>query len=216
MRSRCALITLAAALPVSMASAATVTLDFEDAALQGQTVGNYFESNGITFAGTLFTAVDYGGYPVSDPVVRNLRAMWGADIDTEAISTGSGAASATIGFEAVAGNVLSSVNFMVARIISQEITVIAREAGTGQLFTHTFASSGTGGFNDDRTVEEFAVNLDTIFAGLNSRQWTEIAVHNHGGMFGVDNVNYEYSLEVPGAGAIAGLLGIAGLRSRRR
>jgi hypothetical protein len=208
---------LAIGIPAGLASAATYTLNFEETDLAGQTVGDYFASSGISFEGALFNAIDYGGYPVVDPVVRNLRGVWGSDIDTEAVSTGSGLSSATIGFEAVGGSVMSSLTFMVARIISQDITVIAREAGTNQLFTHTFLASGTG-INANRTVEEFEVDLNALFgAGLVGKQWLEVAIHNHGGLFGVDNVSYEASIPVvPGAGALAGFIGLAGLRGRRR
>jgi hypothetical protein len=218
MRSQISIMSLVAiCVPAGLASASTYTLNFEESDLAGQTVGDYFASSGISFEGALFNAIDYGGYPVVDPVVRNLRGMWGSDVDTEAVSTGNGLSSATIGFEAVGGNVMTSLNFMVARIISQDITVIAREAGTGQLFTHTFLASGSG-INANRTVEEFAVDLDALFGtGLTGKQWVEVAIHNHGGMFGLDNVNYQASIPVvPGAGALAGLIGLAGLRGRRR
>lgn len=218
MRSRITLMALAAALPASMAAANTVLLTFEDETMVGQTITDQFLSDGIRFSVDSFEGIDYGGYPVVDPVVRDLRGAWGSDIDTEAVSTGSGLASATIGFEAADNLVLGSVEFMVARIVTQDITIVAREAGTGAIFSYTFAASGTGAMSDNRTVEEFAVNLDSLFGtGLVGKQWIEVAIHNHGGMFGIDNVNFQASIPVvPGVGALAGLIGLAGVRGRRR
>lgn len=218
MRSRITFMALAASLPASMASANTVMLTFEDESMIGQTITDQFLPEGIRFSVEAFENIDYGGYPVVDPVIRDLRGAWGSDIDTEAVSTGSGLASATIGFEAADNRTLGSVEFMVARIITQDITIVAREAGTGAIFTYTFLASGNGGMNDNRTVEEFAVNLDSLFGtGLVGKQWVEVAIHNHGGMFGIDNVHYEASIPVvPGVGALAGLVGLAGVRGRRR
>lgn len=199
------------------ASAGSVLLQFEESDLQGSTIGDYFVDQGITFSGTLFNEIEYDETPFTDPLVRDLRGIWGSDIDAEAIATGSGLASATIGFEASGSDPLGDVSFSVARIITQEITVIARDYQTGQLFSHTFVASGDGSFGDGRTVEEFEVDLDALFTGLAPRLWTEIAIHNHGGMFGVDNVSFAAALPVvPGVGAIAGLIGLAGLRGRRR
>lgn len=199
------------------ASAGSVLLQFEEADLQGGTVGDYFLDQGITFSGTLFNEIDYDESPFADAVVRDLASIWGGDVDSEAVATGSGLASATIGFEAFGTDALAEVSFSVARIITQEITVVARDFQSGQLFSHTFAASGDGSMEDHRTVEEFEVDLDTLFGGLTPMLWTEIAIHNHGGMFGVDNVGYAASTPiVPGAGAIAGLIGLAGLRGRRR
>ena len=130
--------------------------------------------------------VEYEDSPFNEARVRNLAGIWGGDIDSEAVSTGSGLASSTIGFEAFGSGPLSEVTFSVARILDQEITVIARDYTSGSLFSHTFAAVGDGSQQAGRTVEEFEVNLDDLFAGLDSMQWTEIAIHNHGGMFGVD------------------------------
>lgn len=218
MRSRLTLIALAAAVPASMASANTVMLTFEDETMVGQTITDQFLSDGIRFSVDAFEGIDYGSYPFVDPVLRDLRGAWGSDIDTEAVSTGSGLASATIGFQSVDGLTLGSVDFMVARIVTQDITILAREAGTNAIFTYTFASTGTGSMSDNRTVEEFGVNLDSLFGtGLVGKQWVEIAIHNHGGMFGIDNLSYQASIPVvPGVGALAGFVGLAGLRGRRR
>jgi hypothetical protein len=217
MRSHLAIASaIALAVPATLASAASVMLDFEDVDLQGQTLISQFESLGISFSGSLFNNIDYGNYAFEQAVVRDLRGAF-SDADVEAVSTGSGLTSATIGFESVAGQTLTAVDFMVARVISQDITIVAVENGTGQTFTHTFSATGP---ESSRVVEEFLVNLDALFGnGFTSRQWSAVAIHNHGGMFGVDNVSYETQPSipvVPGVGALAGFVGLAGLRGRRR
>ena len=151
------------------ASAGSVLLQFEEADLQGGTVGDYFLDQGITFSGTLFNEIDYNESPFTDAVVRDLAGIWGSDVDSEAVATGSGLASATIGFEAFGTDALAEVSFSVARIITQEITVVARGFQSGQLFSHTFAASGDGSMEDHRTVEEFEVDV------LDGDVWRELA-----------------------------------------
>ena len=199
------------------ASAGSVLLQFEEADLQGNLVGDYFADQGITFTGSLFSDIDYDDSPFNDALVRDLAGIWGSDVDAEAVASGSGLASATIGFEAFGAGPLSEVSFSVARILTQEITVIARDHASGLLFSHTFAGHDDGSQESTRTVEEFQVDLDSLFGSVGPMQWTEIAIHNHGGMFGVDNVAYSASTPVvPGVGAMAGLIGLAGIRGRRR
>jgi hypothetical protein len=203
---------LAVGLMAPAASAATYFIDFENQT-EGSTITDAFQQYGITFGGTIFdSGYDYGNYPQEDVTVKNLRSIWGSDIDTEAVADGLGSASVTIGFESINGEAMSGISFTVARIKSQDITVVALDSN-GILREHTFAASGSG-INADRTVEEFSVSLDSIFNSVNGLSFTSVGIHNHGGKFGMDNL--AYSLEVPGAGAIAGLVGIAGLRRRRR
>lgn len=197
----------------SSAFGGVVSIDFEEEEIYGSVVGDYYSDRYIKFSGVLFDEVDLPFEDFSEPMVRDLNGVWGNDWDTEAVSTGSGLASAAIGFEVFGATSFEGLTFDVARAVDQEITVIAREAGTSEIFTHTFTATYDAA---PRTVEEFTVNLEALFAGAESRQWLEIAVHNHGGFFGIDNINYEYSVSVPGAGAFAAMVGLAGLRNRRR
>ena len=139
------------------------------------------------------------------------------DHDVEAISTGFGLGSVSIGFEALSG-AFEGLGFMVARVVTQDITVLARDASTGEIRSHTFYGSTSDDPVLDRTVEEFAVDLDDLFlADGASTIWSEIAVHNHGGMFGVDNIGFDAVVVVPGvAPGLAGMLGLAAMRRRRR
>ena len=194
------------------ASAASYFIDFENQP-EGSTITNAFQQYGITFGGTIFNSYPYGSYPQEDVTVKSLRSIWGDDFDTEAVADGLGSTSVTIGFESLNGEAMSNVSFSVARIRSQAITVVA-VAEDGTFYSHTFAAAGNS-MNDQFTVEEFSVSLDSIFAApLNGLSFTSVGIHNHGGKFGMDNL--AYSMEAPGVGTIAGLVGIAGLRGRRR
>lgn len=198
------------------AMAGVTVIDFEDTDIQGQTVGDFYNGLGIKFDGLLFQDIDYGDFNFEEARVRDLRGIWGSDTDSEAVSTGFGISSVTIGFEATA-SAFNSLVFTVARMMDQEITVIGRDANTGDLYTHTIAG-GTSQNDPSRTVEEIVLDLDQIFFGGSSvGAWTEIAVHNHGGFFGLDDISYLPSTPVPGvAPALAGLVGMVGLRRRRR
>ena len=201
----------------SIATADQILLDFEQDEIAGSTVTNYYSDLGITFTGALFDFVDYGDYDAVDPVVRDIASLWGGDVDVEAVAMGSGLSSVTIGFEAVDAG-LESLSFMVARILNQDITVVARDAVTGAISSHVFLGSNENS-QSGRTVEEFEVNFDSLF-GANSVSglWSEVAIHNHGGFFGIDDVSYlAMSVPVPGVTPIlAGLLGIGAMRRRRR
>ena len=215
--SRIAFAATAGLLVSSIAMADQVFLDFEQEELVGATLTDFYSDQGITFSGLLFDSVDQGDYDPADPVVRNLRGMWGADYDSEAVSSGFGVTSVTIGFESTNGG-FEGLSFLVARIMTQDITVLARDAVTGEISSHFFAASEETE-QSGRTVEEFAVNLDSLFGSSSAPGiWSEVAIHNHGGFFGVDNISYlAQSVPVPGlAPAMAGLLGIGAMRRRRR
>ena len=192
-------------------------LDFEQADLVGDAISDQFIDQGISFEGRLFEYADIGDYDLVVPTVRDLRGLWGGDHDVEAISTGFGLGSVSIGFEALSG-AFEGLGFMVARVVTQDITVLARDASTGEIRSHTFYGSTSDDPVLDRTVEEFAVDLDDLFlADGASTIWSEIAVHNHGGMFGVDNIGFDAVVVVPGvAPGLAGMLGLAAMRRRRR
>lgn len=201
----------------SIATADQILLDFEQDEIAGSTITNYYSDLGISFAGVLFDSVDYGTYDAVDPVVRDIHSIWGGDIDVEAVAAGSGLASVTIGFEAVDAG-LQNLSFMVARILTQDITVLARDAATGVISSHVFLGSNENS-QSGRTVEQFEVDLDSLFSTNSvSGLWSEVAIHNHGGLFGIDDVSYlAMSVPVPGVTPIlAGLLGIGAMRRRRR
>ena len=215
--SRIAYAATAGLLVSSIAMADQVFLDFEQEELVGATLTDFYSDQGITFSGLLFDSVDQGDYDPADPVVRNLRGMWGADYDSEAVSSGFGVTSVTIGFEATNGG-FEGLSFLVARIMTQDITVLARNAVTGEISSHFFTGSEETQ-QSGRTVEEFAVDLDSLFGSASAPGvWSEVAIHNHGGFFGVDNISYlAQSVPVPGlAPAMAGLLGLGAMRRRRR
>lgn len=207
---------LLVAFAASTASADQILLDFEQADLVGDTISDQFEDLGVTFEGRLFDHVDIGDYDVVVPTIRDLRGLWGSDHDVEALSTGFGLGSVSIGFEAM-GGAFDGLSFLVARVVTQDITVLARDAVTGQIHSHTFYGA-SGGDSLGRVVEEFEVELDALFlTGGDSSIWSEIAVHNHGGMFGVDNIAFQSVVVVPGvAPGLAGVLGLVALRRRRR
>ena len=201
------------------AMAGLTVIDFEDPDIQGpgQRIGDYYNSLGIKFDGLLFDDVDYGDLNFEEARVRDLRGMWGSDVDAEAVSTGWGISSVTIGFEAVGIDSLSSLSFSIARMMDQDITVIARDAISGELLTRSILGAETNEVTE-RTVEEIAFDFDTMFGDEASGKWTEVAIHNHGGFFGIDDVAFLPSTPVvPGvAPALAGLAGLVGLRRRRR
>ncbi len=201
----------------SIATADQILLDFEQEEIAGSTVTNYYSDFGVTFSGSLFNSVDYGNYDMVDPVVRDIRSMWGGDVDVEAVAMGSGLSSVTIGFEAVDQG-LESLSFMVARILNQDITVLARDSVTGEISSHLFLGSDEHS-QAGRTVEEFEVDLDSLFSSNSvSGVWSEIAIHNHGGYFGIDDISFlAMDAPVPGVTPVlAGLLGIGVMRRRRR
>ncbi len=70
----------------------------------------------------------------------------------------------------------------------------------------------------DRSVEAFSVDLNALLpTGGGSTIWSEIAVHNHGGTLGVDNIAFRSVSVVPGVvPGLAGVVDIAALRRRRR
>ena len=72
------------------ASADWIMLDFEQADLVGDTIGDPPTGLGITFEGRLFDRADIEGYDVVVPTVRDLRGLRGGDHDVEAIPTGFG------------------------------------------------------------------------------------------------------------------------------
>lgn len=217
-RSRSCMITLGL-LIAAPATAGVTFLDFEDSGIANEAVGSYYEGLGIRFDGALFNNIEYGDFDFEDTHVRDLRGMWGSDVDSEAVATGWGLSSVTIGFEST-GTGFESLSFSIARMMDQDITIVARDEGSGDVFTHTIYGVETDTISR-RTVEQIAVDLDSLFFGLNGDStglWTEIAVHNHGGRFGIDDMSYLASTAVvPGAApALALLAGVAGLRRRRR
>ena len=209
---------LALGLMVAPAAMGGVTvIDFEDDDIQGEMIGDYYIDQGIKFDGLLFNEIEYGDFTFEEARVRDLRGMWGSDIDSEAVSTGLGLSSVTIGFEAVGGSVFETLAFSVARMMDQDISVIARDAVSGELSTWVLEGHETDNVTS-RTVEEIFFDFDVIFGSEASGLWSEIAIHNHGGFFGIDDVSYMASTPVvPGlAPALAGMAGLVGLRRRRR
>ncbi len=217
-RSRSCIITLGLLL-AAPATAGVTSLDFEDSGIANEAVGDYYEGLGIRFDGVLFNNIEYGDFDFEDTHVRDLRGMWGSDIDSEAVATGFGVSSVTIGFEST-GAGFESLSFSIARMMDQDITIVARDAGSGEVFSHTIFGVETDSVSS-RTVEQIAVELDNLFLGFNGDStglWTQIAVHNHGGRFGIDDMSFLASTPVvPGAApALALVAGVAGLRRRRR
>lgn len=198
------------------ATGGVTLIDFEDIEIQDMFIGDYYSDKGIKFDGLLFDNVDYGDFNFEEARVRDLRGMWGSDIDSEAVSTGLGLSSVTIGFEATMSP-FQSLTFSIARMMDQDITVIVRDAESGEIFTKDFLGAETNAVTE-RTVEEFSFDFDAEFGDLGSGLWSEVAVHNHGGFFGIDDVSYLPSTPVvPGvAPALAGMAGLVGLRRRRR
>ena len=122
----------------------------------------------------------------------------------------------SIGFEAT-GGAFDRLDLMVARVVTQHIAVLARDASSGEVGSHTFRGSTIDDPVLNRTVEEFPVDLKALFpTGEGSTSWSEIAVHNHGGMFGVDDIAFRSVSVVPGvAPGPAGVVGLAAVRRRR-
>ena len=213
-RSRFGIVALS--LILSAPAAAGVTLiDFEDPEIQGSLVGSFYSDQGIKFDGLLFNEVDFGEFDFEESRIRDLRGMWGGDVDSEAVATGLGVSSVTIGFEATM-SAFEGLSLSIARMMDQDITVIARDAVSGEIVSHMVSGVETDEITE-RTVEEVFFDFDLMFAG-SSGLWTEIAIHNHGGFFGIDDVSYLASTPVvPGvAPALAGMAGLVGLRRRRR
>lgn len=208
---------VATSLIISAPAAAGVTLiDFENPEIQGEFIGGYYADLGIKFDGLLFNEVEYGDFTFEESRVRDLRGMWGSDVDSEAVSTGLGVTSVTIGFEATM-SAFENLSFAIARMMDQDITVIARDAVSGELFSRSVLAHESNAITE-RTVEEIFFDFNTEFGELGSGQWSEVAVHNHGGFFGIDDVSYLPSTPVvPGvAPALAGVAGLVALRRRRR
>lgn len=202
------------------ATAGVTFLDFEDEGIANEAVGDFYAGLGVKFDGVLFNSIEYGNFEFEDSLVRDLRGMWGSDVDAEVIASGWGISSVTIGFEST-GAGFQDLSFNVARMMDQDITIVARDAVTGEVFSQTIlGASDDSDPNVGRTVEEFAVDLDSLLLGFNENAvglWSEIAVHNHGGMFGIDDMSFLASNSVPGAApALALVAGVVGIRRRRR
>ena len=208
---------VALSLMMSAPAVAGVTLiDFEETDIQGDFICDYYADRGIKFDGLLFNDVDYGDFNFEESRVRDLRGMWGSDVDSEAVASGFGVTSVTIGFEATM-SAFEDLSFSIARMMDQDITVIARDAVSGELYSRMMVGVETNEVTE-RTVEQVFFDFNAMFEGFGSGKWIEVAVHNHGGFFGIDDVSYLPSTPVvPGvAPALAGMAGLVGLRRRRR
>ena len=201
------------AIAVAMCSGVTQAasshfLDFDHVA-EWTRINDQFIDEGIVFDGDLFRHHVLDDIDFMDPVVRNLTAIWGTDVDTELVAPGLfGLATATLSFEAVDGSVLNDLSFEIARRNNQDITVHAI-AADGEQYTEFFEATGITGL----VIEEFVVDLDSLFG---EKDWFGVAVHNGGGQFAMDDLSYLRTPAVPGAGVLAVVVpGLAGLRRRR-
>jgi len=187
--------------------AGQVDIDFNDQPL-GLIEADQFADQGVTFTGDLLPGLELP-FGLEDPRVSDLNGLFGTgDTDLEGIAPGwFGLASATIGFEANPGTHLTDVTFDVARRRNQDITIVATTR-SGDALSHTFEANGSF-----LTVEEFGVDLDAIFGG--EFEYAAVAMHNHGGTFGFDNILAASVIPLPHPAALAGA-GLAGLAPARR
>jgi len=201
---------LAASVLATPVLAGDITIDFEDLT-SGTLISDQYASSGVLFTGDIWPNFNIDDFNFELGRARDLQSIFGGDDDIEGVSAGLFLGSSTIGFEvAQAGTYLNDVQFDVARKKNQDITVLALVEGQSNPLSHTFHGAA---FWTGIIVEEFQVDLTSLFGDFN---YVGVAIHNHGGTFGFDNITYSVAAIPTPTAALLGAGALAGLGATRR
>ena len=203
-------IALAVALAAS-SSAYAESIDFEDLS-EFTSVTDQYETSGVIFSGDLISSINVGSFPFEQPVIRDLGGAFGfGDGDNDLAASGAlGLVTASLRFEVADSNsVFTDLAFDMLRRRDQDLHVTL-ELEDGSVVERFFSAPGGRGFNRFRWSEFSSPN-----ALLNQRV-KAVEIHNGGGQFGIDDLNFTAeAIPLPTTAAMAGL-GLLAVGARRR